>query len=104
VNHFPAFSVHFPLENIDFTAIFAVFHGKVNQISTNLRHFPPPHFPRIRGSRLLFGSCLKFFLRKFETDFRVGFCRFFEENNSAIYDKDGGKMPEWGHKELLKKF
>ena len=31
---------HFPLENIDSTAIFAVFPGKVNQISANLRHFP----------------------------------------------------------------
>ncbi|OUO37971.1 hypothetical protein B5F83_01620 [Muribaculum sp. An289] len=99
--------MHFPLENIDFTAIFAVFPGKVNHFSANQWHFPP-HFPRIRGSRLLFGSCLKFFLRKFETDFRVGFCRFFEENSSAIlrqkYRKNSGKMPEWGHKELLKKF
>ena len=32
------------------------FPGKVNQISTNLRHFPrppPTHFPRLRGSRIL---------------------------------------------------
>ena len=31
---------HFPLENIDSTAIFAVFPGKVNHFAANLRHFP----------------------------------------------------------------
>ncbi len=32
-----------------------------------------------------FRSCLIFFLRTFETGFRAGFCRFFEENSSAIF-------------------
>ena len=41
VNHFPGHSVHFPLENIDSTAIFAVFSGKVNHFSANQWHFPP---------------------------------------------------------------
>ena len=43
MNHFAANLRHFPLENIDFTSILAVFPGKVNQISTNLRHFPGLH-------------------------------------------------------------
>ena len=41
VNLFAGHLVHFPLENIDSTAIFAVFSGKVNHFSTNLWHFPP---------------------------------------------------------------
>ena len=41
VNHIPAFLVHFPAENVDFTAIFAVFPGKVNQFAANQVHFPP---------------------------------------------------------------
>ena len=49
-------------------------------------------------------SCLKFFLRKFETCFRADFCRFLRRIAALFYDKNGGKMPEWGHKELLKNF
>ena len=41
VNHFPAFLVHFPAENVDFTAISPFFPGKVNHIAANLVHFPP---------------------------------------------------------------
>ena len=44
VNHFAANLRHFPLENIDFTSILAVFPGKVNQIATNPGHFPPTTF------------------------------------------------------------
>ena len=40
MTQFAGIAGHFPLENIDSTAIFAVFSGKVNQISTNLQHFP----------------------------------------------------------------
>ena len=40
MNHFPAFLVHFPAENVDSTAIFAVFPGKVNQFAANQVHFP----------------------------------------------------------------
>ena len=41
VNHFPAFLVHFPAENVDFTAISPFFPGKVNQFAANQVHFPP---------------------------------------------------------------
>ena len=40
VNQSAANSRHFPLENIDSTAIFAVLPGKVNQILANPGHFP----------------------------------------------------------------
>jgi hypothetical protein len=42
VNRIPANSRHFPAGNVDFTAVFAIFPGKVNHFSTNLRHFPCP--------------------------------------------------------------
>ena len=41
MNQFAGHSVHFPPENIDSTAIFAVFSGKVNHFSANQWHFPP---------------------------------------------------------------
>ena len=41
VNHFPAFLVHFPAENVDFTAISPFFPGKVNHFAANQVHFPP---------------------------------------------------------------
>jgi len=41
VNQISTNQWHFPAENIDSTAIFAVFPGKVNQIPTNSGHFPP---------------------------------------------------------------
>ena len=52
----------------------------------------------------IFRSCLKFFLRTFETGFRADFCRFLRRIAALFYDKNGGNMPEWCHKELLKKF
>ena len=41
VNLFAGHLVHFPLENIDFTAIVAVLSRKVNRFAANRRHFPP---------------------------------------------------------------
>ena len=41
MNHFPAFLVHFPAENVDFTAISPFFSGKVNHFATKQVHFPP---------------------------------------------------------------
>ena len=49
-------------------------------------------------------SCLKFFLRIFETCFCAGFCRFLRRIAALLCDKNGRKMPKWWHKELLKKF
>ena len=49
-------------------------------------------------------SCLKFFLRIFETRFCAGFCRFLRRIAALLCDKNGRKMPKWWHKELLKKF
>ena len=40
VNRFTGHLVHFPLENIDFTAIVAVLSRKVNRFAANRRHFP----------------------------------------------------------------
>ena len=48
-------------------------------------------------------SCLKFFLRTFEAGFRAGFCHFLRRIAALFYNKNGGNMPEWCHKELLKK-
>ena len=53
---------------------------------------------------LILRSCLKIFLRTFETGFRAGFCHFLRRIAVLFYDKNGGNMPEWCHKELLKKF
>ena len=57
----------------------------------------------IIGVLLNIRSCLKFFLRTFETGFRADFCRFLRRIAALFYDKNGGNMPEWCHKELLKK-
>lgn len=43
VNRFTGHLVHFPLENIDFTAIVAVLSRKVNRFAANRRHFPQLH-------------------------------------------------------------
>ena len=69
---------HFPLENIDSTAIFAVFPGKVNPIPTNLRHFPrPPHTHTFPGYEALgsfgTGKKAKAKLNKF-IFITLGFC------------------------------
>jgi len=40
VNQIPTTPGHFPAENVDSTAIFAVFPGKVNQFAANQVHFP----------------------------------------------------------------
>ena len=58
----------------------------------------------LREKSRLFRSCLKFFLRTFETGFRAGFCRFLRRIAALFYDKNGENVPEGCHKELLKKF
>ncbi|OUO36800.1 hypothetical protein B5F83_07105 [Muribaculum sp. An289] len=40
MNQIPTTPGHFPAENVDSTAIFAVFPGKVNQFAANQVHFP----------------------------------------------------------------
>ena len=47
---------------------------------------------------------VKFFFRTFEAGFRAGFCHFLRRIAALFYNKNGGNMPEWCHKELLKKF
>ena len=42
----------------------------------------------------VFRSCLKFFLRMFETCFCAGFCRFLRRIAALLCDKNGRKMPE----------